>query len=251
MGWRCKRHCGFQILERSAPDMVVRSPSERVSRRRRTPKISGRDHSGRKLYDLRTSPAPRSSATVAQERFGFAAPDLDQLVEWANIIDGAQYPDAKTAVELGAPAMKLTLVIEGAKAPRSSRRSSAGCSIASWRTSPRAGDPGAVRTLVQTAPGFDGHDWRARTNRMTAWCSSILRGTIWKVITSSFRITCFRAASYTVSVSPSSFRTKVSVGSNPWAPEVPKQHLGLNSASGMAGAGMRGWGPSASSRRGD
>ncbi len=45
----------------------------------------------------------------------FTAPDLDDLVYWANIIDGAQYPDPRTAVELGAPAMKLTLVIEGSK----------------------------------------------------------------------------------------------------------------------------------------
>ena len=30
---------------------------------------------------------------------------------------------------------------------------------------------------------------------------------------------------YTVAVSPSSFRTKISVGSNPWAPEEPKHNL--------------------------
>jgi hypothetical protein len=36
-------------------------------------------------------------------------------VKWADIIDGAQYESAKTAIELEAPAMKLTLVIEGVK----------------------------------------------------------------------------------------------------------------------------------------
>jgi hypothetical protein len=30
---------------------------------------------------------------------------------------------------------------------------------------------------------------------------------------------------YTVAVSPSSFRTKISVGSNPWAPEEPRHNL--------------------------
>jgi hypothetical protein len=35
----------------------------------------------------------------------------------------------------------------------------------------------------------------------------------------------FPGATYTVSVSPSSFRTKISVGSNPWAPEEPKHNL--------------------------
>ncbi len=32
-------------------------------------------------------------------------------------------------------------------------------------------------------------------------------------------------STYTVSVSPSSFRTKISVGSNPWAPEEPRHNL--------------------------
>lgn len=35
----------------------------------------------------------------------------------------------------------------------------------------------------------------------------------------------FPSSIYTVSVSPSIFRTKVSVGSNPWAPEAPKHNL--------------------------
>ena len=35
----------------------------------------------------------------------------------------------------------------------------------------------------------------------------------------------FPSSVYTVSVSPSSFRTKISVGSNPWTPEEPKHNL--------------------------
>jgi hypothetical protein len=35
----------------------------------------------------------------------------------------------------------------------------------------------------------------------------------------------FPDSTYTVSVSPSSFRTKISVGSNPWAAEEPKHNL--------------------------
>ena len=74
-----------------------------------------RDASGRKLYD----PSYKSCASFirdyARDRFGFAPADLEDLVKWSIVIDGAQYPDAKTAVELGAPAMKLTLVIEAAK----------------------------------------------------------------------------------------------------------------------------------------
>jgi hypothetical protein len=35
----------------------------------------------------------------------------------------------------------------------------------------------------------------------------------------------FPTSTYTVSVSPSSFRTKISVGSNPWAPAEPRHNL--------------------------
>ena len=74
-----------------------------------------RDTSGRKLYDPSYKSCTSFICAVAGERFGFHAPDLEDLVHWSVIIDGAQYPDARTAVELGAPAMKLTLVIEAAK----------------------------------------------------------------------------------------------------------------------------------------
>src|SRR5205085_5913428 len=74
-----------------------------------------RDTSGRKLYDASYKSCTAFIRDVARDRFGFHAPDLEDLVHWSLIIDGAQYPDAKTAVELGAPAMKLTLVIEAAK----------------------------------------------------------------------------------------------------------------------------------------
>ena len=68
-----------------------------------------RDTSGRKMYDPNYKSCTSFIAAVACQKFGFKAPDLDDLVHWSLIIDGAQYPDAKTAVEIGAPAMKLTL----------------------------------------------------------------------------------------------------------------------------------------------
>src|SRR5580692_3602512 len=73
------------------------------------------DRSGRKLYDPSYSSCTRFIADVARQRFNYAASDLAELVEWADIIDGARYASAQEAVELKAPAMKLTLVIESAK----------------------------------------------------------------------------------------------------------------------------------------
>src|SRR5207245_9945503 len=39
---------------------------------------------------------------------------LENLIHWGDIIDGAQYPDAQSAVELAEPATQLALVIEAA-----------------------------------------------------------------------------------------------------------------------------------------
>ena len=78
-----------------------------------------RDTSGRKLLDPSLSLLHEVHLDVAKERYGFDAPDLEELVTWADIVDGALYESAQAAVEMDAPAMKLTLVIEGSKGPTS------------------------------------------------------------------------------------------------------------------------------------
>ena len=37
---------------------------------------------------------------------------MAELIRWADIVDGARYESAEAAVEMAAPAMKLTLIIE-------------------------------------------------------------------------------------------------------------------------------------------
>src|SRR5271169_90209 len=49
---------------------------------------------------------------VAKEHFGFDPRPVSELVRWTDIVDGAMYEDAKSAVEMKAPAMKLTMAIE-------------------------------------------------------------------------------------------------------------------------------------------
>src|SRR5262245_54797319 len=71
-----------------------------------------RDRTGQKFHDPSFRSCTKYIASVTQSRFGFSAPDLEDLVRWADIIDGAQFADAKTAVELKEPAMRLMLVIE-------------------------------------------------------------------------------------------------------------------------------------------
>ncbi|MEI9974242.1 MAG: hypothetical protein WDO73_20645 [Ignavibacteriota bacterium] len=51
-----------------------------------------RDTSGRKLYDPAYKSCTAFISAVACERWGFRAPDLDDLVKWSLIIDGAHIP---------------------------------------------------------------------------------------------------------------------------------------------------------------
>jgi hypothetical protein len=75
-----------------------------------------RDASGRKFYRPDFRSCTKLISEVAAEKFGFQAPDLEELIRWADLIDGAQYPDSRTAVEMKDPATQLTLVIEGVDA---------------------------------------------------------------------------------------------------------------------------------------
>jgi len=70
------------------------------------------DQSNRKFYDPAFKSCTSFIAMVAEERFGFDPRPVSELVHWTDIVDGAMYEDAKSAVEMKAPAMKLTMAIE-------------------------------------------------------------------------------------------------------------------------------------------
>ncbi len=184
-----------------------------------------RDTSGRKLYDPGYKSCASFIAAVACDRFGFRAPDLDDLVHWSIIIDGAQYPDAKTAVELGAPAMKLTLVIEAAKGSDIVQKT------IRWMQS-RTLEEIVAEPEIQSlyAPLYERHlenkkviRERAREDNGVVFFD--LDGYDVEGYNKFIPYHLFPNSTYTVSVSPSSFRTKISVGSNPWSAKEPTHNL--------------------------
>jgi hypothetical protein len=183
------------------------------------------DRSGKKLYDPNFKSCTWYICSVARERWGWEAPDLAELVEWANIIDGAQYADAKSAVELGAPAMQLTLVIESAKDSETVQQ------IIGWMRRMRLGEIMEIREIQEVyRPLYKIHldsidiiGSMARHDRGVVYFDLTdhkLEGYN-KFIPYYLVPECV----YTVSVSNSSFRTKISVGSNPWAPKPLKHNL--------------------------
>jgi hypothetical protein len=72
------------------------------------------DHSGKKFYDPTYKSCTKFLATIAAEKFGFDAAPLAELIKWGDIIDGAQFASPEEAVGLGEPAMRIALVIEAA-----------------------------------------------------------------------------------------------------------------------------------------
>jgi hypothetical protein len=183
------------------------------------------DRSGKKLYDPSFRSCTMFIATVARERFGYEAPDLAELVQWADIVDGAQYESAAAAVELREPAMKITLVIESAKGSEIVHRI-----IRLMRNHHLAEiveDPEIQKLYT---PLHRRHLESIDAIRRGAACHDgviffDLIGQGMEGYNKFIPYYLFPDSTYTVSVSTSSFRTKVSVGSNPWSRKEPTHNL--------------------------
>lgn len=156
-------------------------------------------------------------AKVAREKFGYQAPDLADLVEWADIIDGAQYRDAREAVEIAMPATKLVLVIEGAKGSGIVQHI-----IRLMQEQPldRIAADDKVQELFQ--PLYRQH---LESMDIIRRVSHYDRGVVFFDL-ADYGLEGYNKfipyylhpeSLYTVSVLNASFRTKISVGSNPWA----------------------------------
>jgi hypothetical protein len=184
-----------------------------------------RDRSGRKMFDPGFRSCTGFIATVTRQKFGYRAADLDELVQWADVIDGAQYKDAREAVELTSAASRLTLVIEAAKDSDIIHR------IIAWMQKRKLdqiiADPDVQRLY---RPLHERHlqSIDVIRNRSTNDSGVVYFDLIGQELEGYNKFIpyyLYPDSVYTVSVSMSSFRTKVSVGSNPWVLVPPKHNL--------------------------
>ncbi|HLK34920.1 MAG TPA: hypothetical protein VKT29_17615 [Terriglobales bacterium] len=183
------------------------------------------DESNRKFYDPDFKSCTRFIATVTERRFGFDPGPVADMVKWADIIDGALYPDAKSAVEMKAPAMKLTMVIEAAQ--------EAGFVV---RLIPLLASKPLEEILREPfvapllGPLMERHQQSMDVLRKRI---EYRDGTVFFDITDGDHegynkfvpYYLYPECVYSVGLSKSSFRTKVAVGSNPWAPVAPAVNL--------------------------
>jgi hypothetical protein len=183
------------------------------------------DTSGRKLFDPSYRSCTKFISTVVREQYGFEAPELEELISWADIIDGALFESAQAAVEMNAPAMKLTLVIEGSKGSGLVQQI-----IREMQRLPleQIIEQPEIRAVYEKL-----HQMHLRTIDVIRGSGSCERGVIYFDLVGSgvegynkfIPYYLFPDSAYTVSVSTSSFRTKVSVGSNPWVREPLRHNL--------------------------
>ena len=186
-------------------------------------KASGAD-GGRKFYDASYVSCTGFIAHIAASKYGFDVSKLDELIKWADIVDGAKYESAEAAVAMKEPAMQLTAVIES------------------------AGDDGIVQRMIplltemslqsvldepfvaeRMGPLMKRHWAGVELIKERATCE---RGVITFDITDQptegynkfIPYYLHPEGTYNVGLSKSSFRTKVAVGTNPWT-KLPSDKL--------------------------
>jgi len=181
------------------------------------------DQSGKKFLDATRKSCTEFIADVARAEFGFNAEPLRDLVHWAHVIDGALYESAAQCVELKEPALQLMQVIEG--------------------------DPDEsfieliIRDLTKRSLGEVAtseevqHRFRPILQLHLETLEAIKRKAIYKDGVVQFDLieegyegfnkfipyNLFPETTYSVALTRGPKRTKISVGSNPWAPR-PRRH---------------------------
>ena len=183
------------------------------------------DHSGKKFYDPSYKSCTKLLADVASSKFGFDSKPLAELIKWGDIIDGAQFASAEEAVGLKEPAMQLAMVIEAAPEPFLVPRI-----IPELAELPLAEMVELPLVKKHLVPLLERHKRSIEILRER----SDFRGGVIYFDVSDLDLEgynkfvpyyLFPDAIYSVGVSASPARAKVSVGTNPWKDIPPEVNL--------------------------
>ncbi len=174
------------------------------------------DHSGKKFYDPNYKSCTKFLATVASQKFGFNAKPIADLIKWGDIVDGAQFASPEEAVGLGQPAMKLALVIEAA--PENNLVQQLIPHLA-YRSLQEMIELPVVKKHL--GPLLERHKRSIEIMRERADCRD---GVVYFDVSDLdlegynkfIPYYLYRDATYSVGVSASPARAKVSVGTSPW-----------------------------------
>jgi hypothetical protein len=185
------------------------------------------DCASHKFFDPTYTSCTSFLAHIASTKFGFNTEPVKDLIHWADIVDGAKYESPQAAVEMAAPAMKLTLIIESAQDPAFIPRL---IPLLTEQSLSEVLEQPFVAALLP--PLLERHRQSLELIRSRA---EERNGTIFFDITDHplegfnkfIPYYLFPEATYSIGLSKSSFRTKVAVGSNPWTKADPGKMVNL------------------------
>src|SRR5215204_3169972 len=181
------------------------------------------DTSGKKFVDPSRKSCTALIADVASSRFGFNAEPLQTLVHWAHIIDGALYESPAQCVELKEPALQLMQVIEADPDDTYIERI-----IRDLTTQSLEEVATSAEVQRRFQPILKQH---LETLEVIRKKSTSVDGVVqfdlvdegYEGFNKFIPYYLHPEATYSVALTRGPQRTKISVGSNPWAP-VPRTH---------------------------
>jgi hypothetical protein len=181
------------------------------------------DRSGQKFYDPAAKSCARFLAATAAERFGFDVAPVAELMEWAEIIDGALFPTAQMPVELKEPALQLMTWIENNRNPALAEQFIA--DIARKPLAEVASYPWIAGPLGPILAQHRVNQEKVKKVLRVEKGVAILDLASEEIGPLNKFIVYYLApeARYAVSVFSTGKRMKISVGSNPWS-SVPRTH---------------------------
>ncbi len=181
------------------------------------------DRSGKKFLDPTRKSCTEFIADVARERFGFNDEPLRSLIHWAHVIDGALYDSPAQCVELKEPALQLMQVIESDPDENFIEEVIRDLTV---NTLEKVATSEEAQRRFQ--PIYEQHIRTLQTIKERASVAN--RVVQFDLVDEGYDgfnkfipYYLYPEATYSVALTRGKQRTKISVGSNPWAPR-PRTH---------------------------
>jgi hypothetical protein len=179
--------------------------------------------SPKKFLDTTSKSCTEFIARIARECFDFDDQPLKDLVHWAHIIDGALYESPAQCVELKEPALQLMQVIEADPDDAFIEQLIRDLTV---KPLDEVANSNEVQRRFQ--PILEQHHQTLEAVRRKAiFAAGVVEFDLvdegYEGFNKFIPYYLFPEATYTVALTRGSQRTKISVGSNPWAPR-PRTH---------------------------
>ena len=185
------------------------------------------DKGKRQFFDPNYISCTSFIASVGASHFGFDVSGLGELLHWADIVDGARFESAKSAVEMKEPALQIAMVIENAVGPAFIPR------IIPLLTEMSLADVLAQPFVKErVGPLMEKHLASMELIRERA---EVKNGVIYvdlldkqvEALNKFIPYYFYPEATYTVAATRSNQRAKISVGTSPWTKLPPSELINL------------------------